>query len=255
MSANFKSGLSNYKSRYQGAHSVDSSSIGGQLAMQSAQASQIIDSIGNKPPRKGLMSLKDSKKISPEETTSEDGYMFSGMMQSFKSDADEIKEEVKLANFKKSDSGGDTQTDFTDFDISQIELATVALRNVESRGSGGYTARGPVVKKGSNRGDRAAGAYQVMPKNIPSWTKEHVGKEMTVQEFLNDPQAQDIVVENELAKNFEKYGKIEDAISVWFTGRPLKKAKRANASDGSVGVSEYLSRWSEEFDTLVEKDK
>ena len=76
MSANFKSNLSNYKSRYQGAHSVDSSSIGGQLAVQSAQASQIIDSIGNRSPRKGLMSLKDSKKISPEETTSEDGYMF-----------------------------------------------------------------------------------------------------------------------------------------------------------------------------------
>ena len=255
MSANFKSGLSNYKSRYQGAHSVDSSSIGGQLAMQSAQASQIIDSIGNKPPRKGLMSLKDSKKISPEETTSEDGYMFSGMMQSFKSDADEIKEEVKLANIKKSDSGGDTQTDYPDFDISQIELAKAALRNVESRGSGGYMARGPVVKKGSNKGDRAVGAYQVMPKNIPSWTKEHVGKEMTVQEFLNDPQAQDIVVEKELVKNFKKYGNIEDAISVWFTGRPLKKAKRANASDGSIGVPEYLSRWSEEFDTLVEKDK
>lgn len=255
MSANFKSGLSNYKSRYQGAHSVDSSSIGGQLATQSAEASQIINSIGNKPPRKGLMSLKDSKKISPEETTSEDGYMFSGMMQSFKSDAEQIKEEVKLASSNNSDLGGNTQTDYPDFDISQIELAKAALRNVESRGGGGYTARGPVVKKGSNKGDRAVGAYQVMPKNIPSWTKEHVGKEMTVQEFLNDPQAQDIVVENELAKNFEKYGKIEDAISVWFTGRPLKKAKKANASDGSIGVPEYLSRWSEEFDTLVEKDK
>jgi len=237
MSANFKSNLSNYKSRYQGAHSVDSSSIGGQLAVQSAQASQIIDSIGNRSPRKGLMSLKDSKKISPEETTSEDGYMFSGMMQSFKSDAEQIKEEVKLASSNNSDLGGNTQTDYPDFDISQIELAKAALRNVESRGGGGYTARGPVVK------------------NIPSWTKEHVGKEMTVQEFLNDPQAQDIVVENELAKNFEKYGKIEDAISVWFTGRPLKKAKKANASDGSIGVPEYLSRWSEEFDTLVEKDK
>ena len=102
MSANFKSNLSNYKSRYQDAHSVDSSSISGQLATQSAEAFQIIDSIGNKPPRKGLMSLKGSKKISPEETTSEDGYMFSGIMQSFRSDAEQIKEEVKLASSNNS---------------------------------------------------------------------------------------------------------------------------------------------------------
>ena len=54
-----------------------------------------------------------------------------------------------------------------------------AIANIESRGSGGYSALGPLTKKG----DRAYGRYQVMGDNLPSWTKEALGRQLTPDEF------------------------------------------------------------------------
>ena len=68
-----------------------------------------------------------------------------------------------------------------------------AIANIESRGSGGYSAIGPKTKKGN----RAYGKYQVMDFNIPSWTKKHLGKSFTPAQFLASPQAQDAVFRGE----------------------------------------------------------
>ena len=50
-----------------------------------------------------------------------------------------------------------------------------AIAKIESGGK--YDMLGPVTKTG----DRAYGKYQVMGANIPSWTKETLGREMTPQ--------------------------------------------------------------------------
>ena len=90
MSANFNDNLSNYKSKYSG---VFKPNIDGQLANLQAVGSGIRDEIdydaAKRKSKRGLMGTQSAKKISPEPT--EDQYMFSGMMQSFKSDAEEIK--------------------------------------------------------------------------------------------------------------------------------------------------------------------
>lgn len=130
-----------------------------------------------------------------------------------------------------------------DFDPSMIDIALGALSDVESRGSGGYEAIGPVVKKGMYKGQRAYGNYQVMEGNIGPWTEKYYGERLTPEEFLNNPEAQDTVAENVILANWEKYGNIEDAVSVWFTGRPYKKAAGLGAADDNIGVPEYLSRW------------
>ena len=131
----------------------------------------------------------------------------------------------------------------TDFDESMIDLALGALSDVESKGSGGYKALGPIVKKGMYKGQRAYGNYQVMKGNIGPWTEEYYGKRLTPEEFLNNPEAQDTVAENVILANWRKYGNIEDAVSVWFTGRPYKKAASLGAADQNIGVPEYLNRW------------
>lgn len=131
----------------------------------------------------------------------------------------------------------------TDFDESMIDLALGALSDVESRGSGDYKAIGPIVKKGMYKGQRAYGNYQVMKGNIGPWTEKYYGERLTPEEFLNNPEAQDTVAENVILANWEKYGNIEDAVSVWFTGRPYKKAASLGAADQNIGVPEYLNRW------------
>ena len=130
-----------------------------------------------------------------------------------------------------------------DFDPSMIDIALGALSDVESKGSGGYEAIGPVVKKGMYKGQRAYGNYQVMEGNIGPWTEKYYGERLTAEEFLKNPEAQDAVAENVILANWEKYGNIEDAVSVWFTGRPYKKAAGLGAADDNIGVPEYLSRW------------
>lgn len=161
----------------------------------------------------------------------------------------------KTSQVEEGSNGLMTPTGRIDFDEGMLEFATAALADVESRGSGGYSAVGDEVTKGMYKGERALGKYQVMPSNVASWTKKHFGKKLTPEEFLNSPDAQEAVVQGELMSNFQKYGTIEDAISVWFTGRPLKRASAAGASDQNIGVGEYLSKWTSSFNKYVSEEE
>ena len=120
-----------------------------------------------------------------------------------------------------------------------------AIANIESRGSGGYGALGPFTKKG----DRAYGRYQVMGDNLPSWTKEALGRQLTPDEFLADSQAQDKVFDHFFGKSVEKYGNPLDAASVWFTGRPVNAGKSSADILGTTG-NEYVNKFSSEMQGL-----
>ena len=130
-------------------------------------------------------------------------------------------EEIKAALGFNS-VGGDTK-----------KLAT-AIGQFESGGN--YKAVGNQTASG----DRAYGKYQVMGNNIPSWTKEVLGQAMTVQQFLSNPQAQDKVAEYKLGQYLQKHGTIEDAASVWFSGRPIAMA--GNSQDvNKTTVPQYVN--------------
>jgi hypothetical protein len=111
-----------------------------------------------------------------------------------------------------------------------------AIGSIESGGR--YDTLGPVT----GSGDRAYGKYQVMGSNVGPWTKQHLGREMTPEEFLNDPTAQDRVFEKQFGGTADKYGSPQEAASIWFTGRPM--AQGANARDilGTTG-SGYVSKF------------
>lgn len=119
--------------------------------------------------------------------------------------------------------------------LSQLERYAQAIRNLESRGSGGYSALGPLTKKG----DRAYGAYQVMGSNIPSWTKDVIGQALTPDQFLANDDVQDAVFRAQFGKNVEKYGNPYDAASVWFTGRPRGSASGASADVLGTDGNQY----------------
>jgi len=125
--------------------------------------------------------------------------------------------------------------------LDDLASAREALAAVESRGSGDYSALGPLVTKGMYKNQRAYGRYQVMEGNIGPWTKEVFGQPMTKEDFLSDPAAQDAVVEHQLKKSFSKYGNYDDAASIWFSGQPLSKA--GNKSDGYNTVPQYVKKF------------
>lgn len=117
-----------------------------------------------------------------------------------------------------------------------------AISSVESGGR--YDAQGPIVTSGSYAGDRAYGKHQVMGKNIPVWTKEVLGREMTPQEFLSSPDAQEAVFKAKFGQYVQKFGNPQDAASAWFTGRPLALASAAGAKDQlGTHVNDYVNKF------------
>jgi hypothetical protein len=145
----------------------------------------------------------------------------------------------------------DKPTGGVDFDESMVDQALAALAAVESRGEGGYKALGPIVKTGMYAGKRAYGNYQVMGPNIGPWTKEHYGQELTPQQFLENEEAQDAVAKGEILKHYKRYGNIEDAISMWFTGDPLSQAIERGATDQYTTIPKYMEKWKEEYNALL----
>ena len=114
------------------------------------------------------------------------------------------------------------------------------IARVESGGR--YDARGPEVTSGMYAGERALGKYQIMPGNLPSWSREALGREVTPDEFLANPEIQDAITRHQMQKNYDTYGNRDDVASVWFTGRPVAKAQGAKDVTGT-DVNEYVSRF------------
>lgn len=125
--------------------------------------------------------------------------------------------------------------------IDPLAAAEFAIREVESRGSGDFSALGPVIPTGMYKGDRAYGAFQVMGKNVPSWTKRYYGQELTPEEFLGNEEAQRATFRGKFAEEAERFGSFQDAASVWFTGQPYSIGK--DRRDVNISGQEYIRRF------------
>lgn len=88
--------------------------------------------------------------------------------------------------------------------------AADAIAGIESGGR--YDAVGPETGKG-----RALGKFQVMSFNVAPWTKEILGQEMTPEEFLKNPDAQEKVFQGKFGQYVAKYGP-GGAARAWFAG-------------------------------------
>lgn len=112
-------------------------------------------------------------------------------------------------------------------------LASNIASRIETKGqSDPYDALGPITKSG----DRAYGKYQVMGENIPSWTEEILGVSMTPDQFLADPQAQEVVAHAKLGQYIKETGSPADAASMWFTGKPLAEGANRRDQNGVSGA-------------------
>jgi hypothetical protein len=86
-----------------------------------------------------------------------------------------------------------------------------AISRIESGGN--YSELGPVTKSG----DRAYGKYQVMGANVPEWSRAALGRSVTPQEFLANPQLQDTIFKHRFGQYVDKYGP-GGAARAWFAG-------------------------------------
>lgn len=125
-----------------------------------------------------------------------------------------------------------------------LSRARNAIAAIESMGSGDYGAVGPTHP----RYGRALGRYQVMEANVGPWTRDALGYAMLPDDFLASRAAQDAVFDHRFGGYLNRTGSLQDAASMWFTGRPL--AQGANAADvfgttGSAYVDKFMARMDE----------
>lgn len=124
-----------------------------------------------------------------------------------------------------------------DKSTSQIDLSKAlnALGQIES--SGNYNALGVPVN-----GQRAIGKYQIMPANIPSWSKEALGKEISAEEFAANPELQDKIASFQVQKLIDKGHPIEDIPSIWLSGKPYAGNNRKDKGTG-ISVPDYMKKF------------
>jgi hypothetical protein len=115
--------------------------------------------------------------------------------------------------------------------------AASRIAGIESGGR--YDAVGPVANQ---QGHRAYGKFQVLEPNIGPWTQEVLGKAMTPQEFLQNPQAQDAVFKAKFGQYAQKYGP-EGASRAWFAGEGGMNNPNARDVNG-MSVAQYGQKFS-----------
>jgi hypothetical protein len=118
---------------------------------------------------------------------------------------------------------------------TQLGANASAIAGIESAGqpNNGYGAIGPPADA---KGSRAIGKFQVMDYNVGPWTQEVLGKAMTPQEFLANPQAQNAVFEAKFGQYVTKYGSPQAASRAWFAGEGGMNNPNARDVNGMTPV-------------------
>ncbi len=68
-----------------------------------------------------------------------------------------------------------------------------------------------------NSSSGALGKYQIMPGNIPSWSREALGHSVSTSQFLHSPSLQEQIAQYMLHKYYNQYGAGGAAVA-WYAG-------------------------------------
>lgn len=142
-------------------------------------------------------------------------------------------------NTTTGSAGSDTLADGGDVN-GELVRRRRGIQSIESNGN--YQILGPVTKDG----DRAYGAYQIMGKNIPSWTKAALGRSMTPEEFLKDEKAQDAVFDHHFDGYVRQYG-LEGAAQAWLGGPGSVGKKHGPADQLGTSTNVYGRRFMDAY--------
>ena len=82
----------------------------------------------------------------------------------------------------------------------------------------------------------ALGLFQIMPENIPAWSKQVLGYSVSIAEYKSNPSIQRVIATAKLLQYVNEYG-YAGAASAWFSGNPNYYK---TASDGKQYVDNVL---------------
>lgn len=87
----------------------------------------------------------------------------------------------------------------------------------------------------------ALGKYQIMPGNLPSWSKQALGHSISRQTFLNSPELQEQIARYQMQQYYNKWGPRGAAIA-WYAGPGAVNSRNLNKSQGKYPtISGYVA--------------
>lgn len=114
------------------------------------------------------------------------------------------------------------------------------LKAVAAQESGGnYGAVGVPTKYGT-----AYGKYQILDSNINGpggWDKEVLGKNVSVQKFLNTPRLQEKIARGKLTQYYNRYGP-EGAAKSWYAGEGNARTNSDSSQYGGPSINDYAAQ-------------
>lgn len=122
---------------------------------------------------------------------------------------------------------------------SKFDKFMNAIRQQESGGRYG-------VKGVQTKGSRALGAYQVMGFNIPSWTRQALGKSVSQNTYLKSKSIQDKVASHFLSQYVKKYG-YGGAAAAWYGGpgagaKYSRGVRNRSGQYGGPSIANYVKQ-------------
>lgn len=87
----------------------------------------------------------------------------------------------------------------------------------------------------------AAGKYQIMPANFVNeggWDHDALGRDVSLEFYLNHPKVQERIARNKLREYYNKYG-ARGAASAWYSGDP-DKWKNNSPQGGYPSIAQYV---------------
>lgn len=97
--------------------------------------------------------------------------------------------------------------------------------------------------KARNASSGAAGAYQIMPGNIPSWSREALGRTVSLNEFMRSPKIQDAIATFKLKQYVKRYG-YQGAAAAWYGGPGVAKnwASKTRKQGAYPSIAAYVAQ-------------
>lgn len=147
----------------------------------------------------------------------------------------------RVLGFRTPPTGQEIQNKIVPDAHPSLAKTMAGIASVESPGEKNpYTLVGPAT----HRGDQALGKYQIMSSNLPAWSKEAIGRVVSRQEFLNNPQLQEQIAGYQLNKSLKAGYSPQDTASIWFSGRPQNRAGHARDAFGTT-VPQYIRKFNQ----------
>lgn len=94
-----------------------------------------------------------------------------------------------------------------------------------------------------NRSSGALGKYQIMPSNIPSWSRSVLGHTITNKQFLKSPALQDKIAQTMLRRYVKKYG-YSGAAAAWYGGPGVARnwSRMTNPQGAYPSIASYVNQ-------------